>query len=358
MANYFYGKLSNSVEQVEYNGATTSTAVVTIDNKNRTIAVDVKPLSPSMLTATTSTTPGSYILQETVNADGTKSYDWVAKESFNADIQKQVEELTAQLEEAKGNLAGAINKEVQDRIAGDNIVQGTVSALSGRVDGLADSVEAIRVENNNLHQELGKVQAGITIETEQRAYQDGLLNDQITAVNIELGEVNDHFKAETERLRDDHNELNDKFNKLETSTSDDIQAEAARTDNMINQLNKNIDTIVKDINKNMADGFNTINGGIATEIEERKSVDQHLWDILPDNIIAGTPMQGMENKNAVNIVFSKYQKHGIGEDPADAELVEVPNQAITLFPATQEVAGVLTAAKKLLVFSQLQIKQR
>lgn len=346
MANYFYGKLSNSVEQVEYNGATTSTAVVTIDNKNRTIAVDVKPLSPSMLTATTSTTPGSYILQETVNADGTKSYDWVAKESFNADIQKQVEELTAQLEEAKGNLAGAINKEVQDRIAGDNIVQGTVSALSGRVDGLADSVEAIRVENNNLHQELGKVQAGITIETEQRAYQDGLLNDQITAVNIELGEVNDHFKAETERLRDDHNELNDKFNKLETSTSDDIQAEAARTDNMINQLNKNIDTIVKDINKNMADGFNTINGGIATEIEERKSVDQHLWDILPDNIIAGTPMQGMENKNAVNIVFSKYQKHGIGEDPADAELVEVPNQAITLFPATQEVAGVLTAADK------------
>ena len=44
--------------------------------------------------------------------------------------------------------------------------------------------------------------------------------------------------------------------------------------------------------------------------------------------------------------FSKYQKHGIGEDPADAELVEVPNQVITLFPATQEVAGILTAADK------------
>ena len=154
-----------------------------------------------------------------------------------------------------------------------------------------------------------------------------------------------------------------------------IDNEATRTDNMIKQVNDNVSLVVNQINKNMADGFNTINGGIQTEREireqadvneanerieadntlqqnidaeatERKNVDQHLWDILPDNIIAGTPMQGMENGNAVNIVFSKYQKHGIGEDPADAELVEVPNQAITLFPATQEVAGVLTAADK------------
>ena len=154
-----------------------------------------------------------------------------------------------------------------------------------------------------------------------------------------------------------------------------IDNEATRTDNMIKQVNDNVSLVVNQINKNMADGFNTINGGIQTEREireqadvneanerieadstlqqnidaeatERKNVDQHLWDILPDNIIAGTPMQGMEFPNAVNIVFSKYQKHGTGGDPADAELVEVPNQTITLVSATQEVAGILTAGDK------------
>ena len=146
--------------------------------------------------------------------------------------------------------------------------------------------------------------------------------------------------------------------------SNKISSEANRTDNMINQLNNNVQEGFNILNTVLIDSINTINGGIEeerqtratadetlqsnidAEANERKSVDQHLWNILPDNIIAGTPMQGMENRNAINIVFSKYQKHGIGEDPADAELVEVPNQAITLFPATQEVAGVLTAADK------------
>ena len=125
-----------------------------------------------------------------------------------------------------------------------------------------------------------------------------------------------------------------------------IDNEATRTDNMIQQVNDNVSLVVNQINKNMADGFNTINGGIQEEREKRASVDQHLWDILPDNIIAGTPMQGMEFPNAVNIVFSKYQKHGIGEDPANAEFVEMPNQTITLVSATQEVAGILTAGDK------------
>ena len=331
MANYFYGKLSNSVEQVEYNGATTSTAVVTIDNKNRTIAVDVKPLSPSMLVATVSTQPGDYVLQETVNPDGTATYAWVDKKSFTVDIQKQVEELTTQLKEAEGNLAGAINKEIQDRIAGDNIVQNSVATLDGRIDGLADSVEAIRVENNNLHQELGKVQAAIENEANIRAYQDGFLSDQIDQTNQNINQVNDHFKAETQRLDDNHNALNDRVNKL---------------DDKVNEFDSNMTTQLTQETEERKAADSTLQQNIDAEATERRSIDQHLWDTLPDNIIAGTPMQGMENGNAVNIVFSKYQKHGIGEDPADAELVEVPNQVITLFPATQEVAGILTAADK------------
>lgn len=364
MANYFYGKLSNSVEQVEYNGATTSTAVVTIDNKNRTIAVDVKPLSPSMLTATVSTTPGNYVLQETVNADGTATYAWVSKETFSADIQEQLDNITTQLEQDQANLAGAINKEIEDRKAGDAAVAGGVNALTGRIDGLVDDISVLSSDNNNLHQELGKVQAAIENEANTRAYQDGFLSDQIDQTNKNINQVNDHFKAETQRLDNNYNVLNDRVSKLDSNMAaqliqeteerkiadevlqENIDKEAQRTDSMINQLNQNVQEGFNTINQVLTDSINTINGGIEEERQTRAGVDQHLWGILPDNIIAGTPMQGMENGNAVNIIFNKYQKHGIGEDPADAELVEVPNQAITLFPATQEVAGVLTAADK------------
>ena len=57
-----------------------------------------------------------------------------------------------------------------------------------------------------------------------------------------------------------------------------IDNEAIRTDNMIKQVNDNVSLVVNQINKNMADGFNTINGGIATEIEERKQADSTLSD--------------------------------------------------------------------------------
>ena len=353
MANYFYGKLSNSVEQVEYNGATTSTAVVTIDNKNRTIAVDIKPLSPSMLAATVSTTPGNYVLQETVNADGVVTYAWVDKEIFSAKIQKQIEDLTKQLEQSNANLAGAINQEIEDRKAGDAAVAGGVNALTGRVDGLIDDISVLSSDNNNLHQELGKVQAAIENEANTRAYQDGFLSDQIDQTNKNINQVNDHFKAETQRLDNNYNVLNDRVNKLDSGTTAQITQETEERKAEDADIRKNIESNLEytiqmlqaaeaAINKEVEDRENAV----SDEATARQAVDQHLWDTLPDNIIAGTPMQGMENKNAVNIVFSKYQKHGIGEDPADAELVEVPNQAITLFPATQEVAGVLTAADK------------
>ena len=118
-----------------------------------------------------------------------------------------------------------------------------------------------------------------------------------------------------------------------------ITQEATRTDNMINQLNENVNQSIADLNNNLVQAINTINGGIeeerqtratadsqlqanidtevndrkaaisdavntingsiAEEVSARKQVDQHLWDILPDNIIAGTPMQGLENANAV-----------------------------------------------------------
>ena len=372
MANYFYGKLSNSVEKVEYKGATTSTAVVTVDSTNNVISVDVQKLSPSILNVPQPTEPGQYVLQETVRDDGTLNYIWVDKSTFTQNIQDQIDAEIKRAKEAEAAIAGGINQEIEDRKAGDAAVAGSVNALTGRVDGIVDDVNGLSTRLDNVGVDIGALKAGLETEKEQRESQDKILNDNINKLSSDL----DSFHSETD---ENFLALNEKFenkiDNLDVNISDKLEAESTRVDNMIKQVNDNVSLVVNQINRNMADGFNTINGGIQTEREireqadvneanerieadntlqqnidaeatERKNVDQHLWDILPDNIIAGTPMQGMENKNAVNIVFSKYQKHGIGEDPADAELVEVPNQAITLFPATQEVAGVLTAADK------------
>lgn len=230
------------------------------------------------------------------------------------------------------------------------------------------------------------------------------VNNEITDRENADSELLKNLQNESYARETTDKELSDKINSVDTNFTEALSNESTRVDNMINQLNDNVSSSINQLNQNLVDAINTINGGIATEIEERKSqddyifqtltqniqnessareqadnslqeqlnsetsnrvsadedlqnqisseasnrasVDQHLWDIIPDNIIAGTPMQGMEFPNAVNIVFSKYQKHGIGEDPADAEFVEMPNQTITLFSATQEVAGILTSSDK------------
>ena len=128
--DYFYSKLNEQVKKVEYKGAITETAVVTVDNRCNLISVDVRALSPDILNIPQPTEPDKYVLQETFNADNTRTYQWVSKEVFSADIQEQITNITLQLEQAQANLAGAINKEIEDRKAGDAAVAGGVNALT------------------------------------------------------------------------------------------------------------------------------------------------------------------------------------------------------------------------------------
>ena len=47
--DYFYSKLNEQVKKVEYKGAITETAVVTVDNNCNLISVDFRSLSPHIL---------------------------------------------------------------------------------------------------------------------------------------------------------------------------------------------------------------------------------------------------------------------------------------------------------------------
>ena len=398
--DYIYSKLSESVEKVEYSGATTTTAVVTVDNNNNVISVDVRELSPDILNVAKPSVNGNYALMQKVSANGVTTYSWVSADQVSQPLLDEIERAKS----AEAAIAGGINQEINDRIAADDAINNSISDLTGRVSAVESTATTSSKRIDGVIAHTAKLEAQLETESSERQKQDEELSNGIAGTQSRITNLDKEFQEKhnilntkvNNEIADRENadkELSDKINSVDTNFTEALSNESTRVDNMINQLNDNVSSSINQLNQNLVDAINTINGGIATEIEERKAenldirknidnnlqfttqalqaaeaainkevedrekavsdeatarqtVDQHLWDILPDNIIAGTPMQGMENKNAVNIVFSKYQKHGIGEDPADAELVEVPNQAITLFSATQEVAGVLTSADK------------
>ena len=393
--DYIYSCLNDDVASREMHGSETNTAVVTVNAATNTISVDVKPISPSMLNVTKPTESGSYILQETISALGEVSYSWATLEEYNQEVTQAIANLTQQLEQEKQERIESVQAEANTRELSDTQLRteftSEIAEEAQRTDSMINQLnnnvqEGFNTINNVLTTSINSINNAILNEStiREKQYQDTKfrIRDLNTRLGVEIDnresgdaeiyanlstDIANEKRERVEQDQDIRNSISAEANSRQEAfeeLSNRITSEANRTDSMINQLNNNVQEGFNILNTVLTDSINTINGGIEeerqtrvtadetlqsnidAEANERKSVDQHLWDILPDNIIAGTPMQGMENANAINIVFSKYQKHGIGEDPSDAELVEVPNQAITLFPATQEVAGVLTAADK------------
>lgn len=404
--DYIYSYLNDDVASREMHGSETNTAVVTVNAATNTISVDVKPISPSMLNVAKPTESGSYILQETISEIGEVSYSWATLEDYNQEVTQAIANLTQQLEQEKQERIESVQTEAnvreladtqlrteftseiaQEKQEREQAVSEEAQRTNSMINQLNDNVQSgFNTINNVLTTSINNINNAIlnesTIREEQFDDTTFRIRDLNTRLGVEIGnreswdniiyanlsaKIENEKRERVEQDQDIKDSISAEANSRQEAfdeLSNKISSEANRTDNMINQLNNNVQEGFNILNTVLTDSINTINGGIEeerqtratadetlqsnidAEANERKSVDQHLWDILPDNIIAGTPMQGMENANAINIVFSKYQKHGIGEDPSDAELVEVPNQAITLFPATQEVAGVLTAADK------------
>lgn len=353
MANYFYGKLSNSVEKVEYNGATTSTTVVTVDNTNNTILVDVKPLSPDILNIKKPSEQGNYILQETIDKNGNTSYAWALKETFTETIQTALDEEITRAKEAEAAIAGGVNQEIADRKIADDELKSEIDTTNGRIDELSTKYDNLSARQDNLNQDIGSVEANLAQEVKDRETQYTEFYDEFEK---HIGIV----KYIESVNRDRYNKLNAELDDLKNSSNEALEKEKeeriAADDNLTESLNNEItarvaadEIINKDIEQTKSDfgnAFVELGEELTKEIESRKSVDQHLWDILPDSIIAGTPIS-IESENAVNIQYTNYYKSGVGEDPATAEFVERPNQMITLFPAKQNKAGVLTAADKI-----------
>lgn len=90
--DYMYGQLYKQIKEIEYKGRNSETTIVTVDQKTRTIKVDVKILSPEQLPKD----EGNYVLLVEVDENGKRTLKWVSTQS-TLDRIKELEDKTYKL---------------------------------------------------------------------------------------------------------------------------------------------------------------------------------------------------------------------------------------------------------------------
>ena len=328
--DYIYSSLNKELAMAEYTGGETDTAIVVINNIDRSITVDVKKLSPSILDVTQPTSANKYILQETISEGNEPTYEWVVIDSYNEEIQSQIQALQNNLNEEINN------REQSESIINNSItgIQSNISELSSNLSNESSRINEIEANISAINENLNSISSQINSNSDRIDANANAISENSSKIeeNLESIKFNNQLILNESEIRASS------FNSLQKQINDEESSRAQRDDQIQEQLNNEENVRSQEDEK--------LQEQITSEQKSREEVDQHLWDILPDNIIAGTPMQGMEFPDAVNIVFSKYVKHGVGQDPADATFEEEADQAITLVSATQEAAGILTAGDK------------
>ena len=159
--------------------------------------------------------------------------------------------------EAESNLQTNINDNRNAMVQIQNGLQANINANTNAMVQIQNGLQANINANTN----------AINAEMTARQNADAALEQKIAAINVE------ELKAGIEKNASD-----------------------------IATVNTNLVTAVNDINKNVSDGFNTINGGIATEIDERKAADEQLKASTEKNAsdIATVNTNLVNSINAIN----------------------------------------------------------
>lgn len=90
--DYMYGQLYKQIKEIEYKGRNSETTIVTVDQKTKTIRVDVKILSPEQLPKD----EGNYVLLVEIDENGKHTLKWVSTQS-TLDRIKELEDKTYKL---------------------------------------------------------------------------------------------------------------------------------------------------------------------------------------------------------------------------------------------------------------------
>ena len=228
---------------------------------------------------------------------------------INENVASSIETLNNNLVQAIETINGGVAAEVTNREEGDAKLSEKIESEASRVDGMVNQINenvasSIETLNNNLVQAIETINGGVAAEVTNREEGDAKLQAAID----ELAEKVNGEDA-------DFTELEEKIKK----NAADIAT-----------VNSNLVEAVDNINKNMVDGFNTINGGIDNEIRpelekavkyEDTATEQNpgrktIFMNNHDNICGYTT-----DGSAVNIAMvSKWNKVDLGSSSVEINL--------------------------------------
>lgn len=155
--DYMYGQLYKQIKEIEYKGRNSETTIVTVDQKTKTIRVDVKILSPEQLPKD----EGKYVLLVEVDENGKHTLKWVSTQS-TLDRIKELEDKTYKLTYDKDTDTSTFDSNVTINKALD--VEGN-TVFNNKVTILNPPVDATDATN--------------------RDYVDNSIKSQFTSLNIE-----------------------------------------------------------------------------------------------------------------------------------------------------------------------------
>lgn len=144
--DYMYGQLYKQIKEIEYKGRNSETTIVTVDQKTKTIRVDVKILSPEQLPKD----EGNYVLLVEIDGNGKHTLKWVSTQS-TLDRIKELEDKTYKLTYDKDTDTSTfdsnvtINKDLN--VEGNTVFNNKVTILNPPVDA-TDATNRDYVDNS------------------------------------------------------------------------------------------------------------------------------------------------------------------------------------------------------------------
>lgn len=217
-------------------------------------------------------------------------------------------EVPGDIQEQLSALENKVTEEASAREEGDAKLSEKIESEASRVDGMVnqinENVASIETLNNNLVQAIETINNGIAAEVTNREEGDAKLQAAIDEL--------------AEKVNGEGADLTELEGKIEKNAAD------------IATVNNNLVEAVNNINKNVADGFSTINGGLNNEIrpELKKAVkyEDTATEQNPgrktiflnnhDNICGKTT-----DGSAVNIAMvSKWNKVDLGSSSVEINL--------------------------------------
>lgn len=217
-------------------------------------------------------------------------------------------EVPGDIQEQLSALENKVTEEASAREEGDAKLSEKIESEASRVDGMVnqinENVASIETLNNNLVQAIETINNGIAAEVTNREEGDAKLQAAIDEL--------------AEKVNGEGADLTELEGKIEKNAAD------------IATVNNNLVEAVNNINKNVADGFSTINGGLNNEIrpelEKAVKYEDTATEQNPgrktiflnnhDNICGKTT-----DGSAVNIAMvSKWNKVDLGSSSVEINL--------------------------------------